>query len=433
LEKMLQRVADVINFRVDERRQKFYIHIDKNIPAALIGDDQRLAQVITNLLSNAVKFTPDEGVIRLDTQLISEEGAKCRLQISVSDTGIGITDEQKERLFHSFEQAETDTARRYGGTGLGLAISKRVVELMNGEIWVESEPGKGSKFTFIVELRLDTNEKRRLLAEDVSWENIRIFVVDDEPDILAFFSALAEAWGIVCTVSASGEEAEKALEAEDNYDIYFVDWHLPGMNGGELAQRLQEKAEHKPVVIIFSSVDWVTIKEETHESGVDKFLPKPLFPSVIVDTINELMGVKHNMRQDWEAEKIVDLSGHKILLAEDVEINREILLTLLEPTNLEVACVENGLRAVEVFSQTPEAFGLILMDIQMPEMDGYGATRAIRALPLAKAKTIPIIAMTANVFREDMEKCLNAGMNDHVGKPLNFEEVLDKLKIYLPQ
>jgi len=304
-EKMMQKVVDVINFRVDERRQKLYVNTGRDIPNVLIGDDQRLAQVITNLLSNAVKFTPEEGVIHLDSRLISEEDGLCRLQISVKDTGIGITEAQKERLFQKFEQAETGTARQFGGTGLGLAISKSMVERMGGDIWVESEPGKGSEFIFTVLLERPSAETDGISS------------------------------GIVVETEADRTEA-------------------------------------------FEHID--------------------------------------------------DFTGHTILLADDVEINREIVLELLGPSNLSIECAENGIQALELFTREPEKFDMVFMDIQMPEMDGLESTRRIRAVGHPKAKTIPIIAMTANVFREDIEKCYEAGMNGHIGKPIDIDEVIRHLR-----
>ena len=430
-EKMLQNVVNFINFRIDERRQKFYVNIDNKIPPALVGDDQRLAQVITNLLSNAVKFTPEDGAIYLDANLISEEDGVCLLQISVTDTGIGIDDEQKSRLFNAFEQAEAGTSRKFGGTGLGLVISKRIVELMGGDIWVESEPEKGSKFVFTVLLRRGSKERRRLLAEGVNWGNIRIFAVDDEPEIREFFMTLAKHLGISCDVASSGEEAVELLSFNNNYDMYFIDWKLPGINGTELARRIRDETSHKFIVIVFSSVDWSIIEDEAREAGVDKFLPKPLFKSTIVDIINECLGVSAVTEKIEGAEKHHDFSGHTILLAEDVEINREIVLVLLESTNLIIECAENGAQAYQMFLNAPEKYDMIFMDIQMPEMDGYEATRLIRTLDIPRAKEIPIVAMTANVFREDIERCLEAGMNAHVGKPLDFDEVLVTLYKYL--
>jgi CheY-like chemotaxis protein len=314
-ENMIQQVVNVINFRVDEKRQKFIVNIDKEIPQSLVADDQRLAQVIINLLGNAVKFTPEQGSIGLDARFLGEENGVCTIEISVSDTGIGISAEQQKQLFNSFQQAEAITARKFGGTGLGLAISKNIVEMMGGKIWVISEPEKGSVFKFTI-------------------------------------------------------QAKKGSCVNDNR----------GMDQSD--------------------------KEEQDIAGI--------------------------------------FAGRRILLAEDVEINREIVQTLLEPTQLEIDCAENGIEAVQKFTKTPDKYDLIFMDIQMPEMDGYEAARHIRALEAERnvrpdnnrqlsefPKGVPIIAMTANVFKEDIEKCLEAGMNSHVGKPLDFDEVLKQLKNYL--
>ena len=431
-EKMLQNVVDIINFRVDEHRQKLYIHIGKDIPLSFIGDDQRLAQVITNLLSNAVKFTPEGGTITLNSQLLSEENGFCRLQISVSDTGIGISEDQKIHLFKAFEQADAGTTRKYGGTGLGLAISKRIVELMGGEIWVESEPGKGTKFLFTVLLKPDRQQPERMLTEGVNWSNIRIFAVDDEPEIREFFMDLAASWEISCTVAASGEEAAKLLENNDTYDIYFLDWMLPGINGIKLAEKIREKSQRKSIIVMFSSIDWSVIEDEAHEAGVEKFINKPLFPSKIMEFINQCIGIEDTADQNIKKEAAPDIfSGCRILLAEDVEINREIIIALLEPTAVEIDWAENGEDAVRMFSESPEKYQMIFMDVQMPKMDGYEATRRIRALDIPHSKKIPIVAMTANVFKEDIEQCLLSGMNGHIGKPVNFDEVLVMLRKYL--
>jgi len=304
-EKMIRRVVDVVTFRVNEKKQKLNVNIDDAVPQTLIADDQRFTQVLTNLLGNAVKFTPEAGLIQLNAKYLGEENDICTLEISVSDTGIGISAEQQKHLFSSFQQAEASTTRRFGGTGLGLAISKSIVEMMGGKIWLNSEFGKGSVFTFTVK----------------------------------------------ATKGKSNEIKDSASTG----------------NGKE--------------------------EKDTNIEGI--------------------------------------FAGRRILLAEDVEINREIVLALFESTKLEIDCAVNGKDAVQKFSENPDSYELIFMDIQMPEMDGYEATQRIRAMNIPKAKNIPIIAMSANVFKEDVEKCLQAGMNGHVGKPLNFDEVMDKLKKYL--
>lgn len=308
LSKTIDRVIDVMNFRIEERSIKCQVVQAASIPPLLIGDDQRLAQVITNLLSNAIKFSDDGGDLLLQTKLVRQQGNEVEIEFIVKDNGIGISDEQQSRLFRSFEQAESSTSRKFGGTGLGLAISKRIVELMGGKIWIESALGAGSSFIFTSVLGL-----------------------------------------------ARGSESF-------GDDLFF----MPQAN---------------PVVQ----------------------------PEVIL-------------------EEDANLQGKRILLAEDVDINQEIVKALLEPTGVEIEIAHNGLEALAMFSADPLRYNMIFMDVQMPQMDGMEATRQIRALGSAWAKEIPIVAMTANVFREDVENCLLAGMDDHIGKPLNYEEVLKKLQ-----
>ena len=431
LEKMIQKSVNVIKFRVDERRQHFRVNIDKDMSRMFVGDDQRFAQVVTNLLSNAVKFTPEEGNITLEARLISEENDMCKLQISVTDSGIGISEEQQLRIFDLFEQAESDTTRKFGGTGLGLPISKSIIEMMGGEIWVESELGSGSTFVFTIVLAKSENEPSPLISNNANRNTLRIFTIDNDPEIREFFAEASASLGIFCEVATSGEEAVGMLEQDDNYNIFFIDWKLPGMNGVELANRLREIHDNIAIVLLSSSTDWNAIEADIHTTGIDKFLQKPLFRSDIVDIINECIDTGNLENHDSVSEKIDDFGGHTILLAEDVEINREIVLALLDTTNINIECAENGAQALSMFEAAPDRYDMIFMDIQMPEMDGYEATRQIRALGIPEAKTIPIIAMTANVFHEDVEKCLEAGMNAHIGKPINFDDVIDQLRLYI--
>jgi CheY-like chemotaxis protein len=426
---MLQRVADVINFRVDEKRQKFSVHVDPAIPHTLIGDDQRLAQVITNLLGNAVKFTPEKGFIHLEATLSSEQNGICTLLVSVSDSGIGISEEQKARLFASFEQAEAGISRKYGGTGLGLVISKNIVEMMGGGMWVESELGKGSTFSFTVCLARGQEKQKKLLAPELNWKNIRLLAVDDTPEVLTFFMEAAKHLGIACDTASTGEEAVSLIEKNGPYNIYFVDWKMPGMNGIELASFINEKSAENSVIIMISATDWSAIQDSAHEAGINKFLPKPLFISSIADCINECLGSP--VQVDGPSGYDAKFEGYCILLAEDVEINREVVLALLEPTNLKIDCAANGVEAVNMFIADPLKYDMIFMDVQMPDMDGYTATKQIRESGVDRARDIPIVAMTANVFKEDIEKSIEAGMNAHVGKPLDMEEVIGALQKYL--
>ena len=427
-EEMLRRVINVVNFRVEEKQQKFTVHIDSNIPKNLIGDDQRLAQVITNLISNAVKFTPEHGAVSLETQLLGEENGICTIQVKVIDSGIGISPEQQSRLFTSFQQAESSTTRKFGGTGLGLAISKSIVDMMGGRVWIESELGKGSTFAITVRLERGASVSAQLGLK-VNWGDIRILAVDDDTDILMFFSSVMQEFGAYCDTAESGEEALALVDKNGGYNFYFVDWKMPGIDGIQLTKELKARSCGN-VVIMISSADWSVIEEDARKAGVDRFLSKPLFPSSIADIISESLGDKQ-LHAGAERKEVHSFAGNCILLAEDVEINREIVLALLEPTLLEIDCVENGAEAFQMFCKAPNKYNLVFMDVQMPEMDGYEATRRIRSLDDRWAKDIPIIAMTANVFREDVERCLEAGMNAHVGKPLDFDEVLEILQKYL--
>jgi signal transduction histidine kinase/DNA-binding response OmpR family regulator len=435
-ERMLQKVVNVINFRVDEKHLNFSVHIDKAIPSVLVGDDQRVAQVITNLLGNSVKFTPEGGNISLEAKLTAEANNECTVQLAVRDSGIGISPEQQQKLFSSFQQAESGTARKFGGTGLGLAISKRIVEMMGGSIWIESELGKGSTVFFTIKARRGKAEHQSPLSPGRNWGNVRVLAVDDAQDILDYFKDIAQRFGFACDVALGAEEALGLIAKNGAYDIYFIDWQMPGMNGIELSRRIKEMADARSVVIMISSTEWDLIQEEARKAGVDKFLPKPLFPSSIADIINDCLGQGAIPSREAKTEEAASYKGRRILLAEDVEINQEIVRTLLEPTELEIVCAANGAEAVRLYSEAPQSFDMIFMDVQMPEMDGFEATRRIRAIEASRtaepAKPIPIIAMTANVFREDVERCLAAGMNDHVGKPLDFEEIFEKLQKYIP-
>ncbi|MCL1916227.1 MAG: response regulator [Desulfovibrionaceae bacterium] len=428
-ERMLQKVVNVVNFRIEEKRQRFGVHIDGKIPDMLVGDDQHLAQVITNLLSNAVKFTPEDGVIRLSAQHAGEDGDYVGLRIEVSDSGIGINAEQQARLFQPFQQAESSTTRKFGGTGLGLAISKHIVEMMDGKMWVESELNHGATFAF--SLWLKRGETPSASAVSGRLTDIRVLAVDDEPDLLEYFKEIAARVGYACDTAASGKEALDRIAHGGPYDVCFVDWRMPGMDGVELARRIKVDSKGKPpTVIMTSAAEWSSLEDEAKSAGVDGFLSKPLFPSVVADCISGHLGLKQKVEEDAPAEQ-ESFAGHCILLAEDVEINREIVLTLLEPTGLAIDCAENGEIAVSMFRAAPERYDMIFMDLQMPQMDGYEATQCIRALDVPQAGVIPIVAMTANVFREDVERCLTVGMNGHIGKPIALDEVMEKLRQYL--
>ena len=429
-EKTLRRVVNVVKFRADEKQQNIMVHIDSKIPAFLFGDDQRLAQVITNLMGNAVKFTPVDGDITLDAKLNSMNGENAEVLITVTDTGIGMTDEQKENIFESFQQAETGTTRKYGGTGLGLSISKKIVEMMGGRIWVDSVLAEGSSFCFTILMQKSEKTFVPMQIDSDHLKSIRILVADNEKNVLEYFDEIMMHLDITHDTAISGEEVLELVRRNGDYDIYFIDWAMPGMNGVELASKLRFK-DDKASIVIITAAEILDFEEEARKVGIDQFLTKPIFPSNIVDVISNHFGAD-NQHVDTDKLNISDnFKDYKILIAEDLEINREIVQAILEPTQLDIDFAENGKEAFRMFSEAPEKYSMIFMDIQMPEMDGYEVTRHIRAIDNQFAKGIPIVAMTANAFIEDVDKCIAAGMNGHIGKPLNFNEVIETLEEYL--
>lgn len=434
-EKMLIRVVNVLNFRINERKQNLTVNLDKAVPRFVVADEQRFAQVITNLLSNATKFTPEGGDISLSVTLLREEGDACFLQVAISDNGIGISETNLKKLFRSFEQADGGVARKFEGAGLGLAISKGIVDLMDGTIWASSEEGRGSTFTFTARVSRGAKSSQALLGVGGVRQSLHILVVDGAKETRAFFEDFAKTIGACCDVAASGEEACALLDAHasQQYNIAFVGWNMPKMNGIELTRRIKGKHNATSVVITISPAEWDIIEKEAREAGVDTFIHKPLFTATLIDCINRFLededAIGYEENQGGQTDE--NFAGKRILLVEDIEMNREVAISLLEHTNIVIDTAENGREAHEAILAAPDKYDLIFMDIHMPEVDGYEATRRIRAIPDKAAQTVPIVAMTANVFQEDVDRCLAAGMNDHIGKPIALEEVLRKLKKYL--
>lgn len=431
LEKMLVRVSNVMVFRIEEKKQNFNVIIDPSVPTYIHTDEQRLTQVLTNLLANATKFTPENGDITLEIKSLGEENDKIKLYFSVTDTGIGIDREQKKRLFRSFAQADDGISRRFGGTGLGLAISKSIVGMMNGEIDVESEKDKGSKFFFTINIKkADESELSDSAKMNTDWSKLAVLVVDDSEFILEYFTGILDVLGIVCDTASSAEEACNKI-AEKKYDIVFTDWMMPGMDGIELTNKIKQEDGGSSVVVMVSSVEWDKISDEAKAAGVESFLPKPLFASAVSDCISMALGTSIAKQEDDTPNITGRYQGKKILIAEDIEINREIVRGLLEETGIDIDAAENGEEAYKMFVENYGNYDMIFMDVHMPVLDGYGATRKIRASGYPLSEAIPIVAMTADVFKEDVDKCLESGMNDHIGKPLNLEELFDKLDTFL--
>jgi CheY-like chemotaxis protein len=305
--------------------------------------------------------------------------------------------------------------------------------MMGGIIWAESEYGKGSTMSFTVRLTLGEDQGFDLYQRGINWENIKILAVDDDPDVLLYFREIVYGFGAKCDVAASANEALKYIRSNGDYNIYFVDLRMPDVDGITLTKEIRnmEEINGKSVVIMISSADLSSVESDAKKAGVNKFLLKPLFPSSVCDVISECIGIVNHKIEEKPPDISGIFRGRRLLFTEDIEINREIVISLLEETQVEIECACNGLEAVKMFSSQPDRYDMIIMDIQMPEMDGHEATRRIRALTVPSAATIPIIAMTANVFREDIESCLASGMSGHLGKPINIEELIQVMYKYM--
>ncbi len=428
LEQMLQKVVTVISYRVNEKQQQFTVNVDGNVPRFVIGDDQRLAQIITNLLANAAKFTPKDGEIHLGISLLGEESGINEVRFEVADSGIGISPEQQAKLFQSFQQAESGISREYGGTGLGLAISKRLVEMMGGRIWVESEPGEGARFIFTAKMPNTAKNLRSLLRPGVNWDSVRVLVVDSAASVRRQFRETFERLGVECVTVEDGVAAHDAIEEHADFDVYFIDVHAAGVNNVMMLPAWIRSRGERSAIILTSDSDWEGLQEAVLRSGADKGLIKPILSSALIDCMNECLG---NPDTNQALDNNNEFAGKTLLLAEDIDINREIVVSLLADTGLQIDCAENGRDALTLMEANPNKYDMVFMDMQMPIMDGLEATRQIRALSAPWSKEMPIIAMTANVFKDDVANCMNAGMNDHMGKPIDFEEMMGKLRKYL--
>jgi CheY-like chemotaxis protein len=435
--KMLMDIINVTNIRAEEKKLNFVVNLNVNVPPFIISDELRFSQVIMNLLTNAIKFTPENGSVILTIEKIDESEDDVILRTEVSDSGIGITEEQQKRLFMSYNQADNTITKRFGGTGLGLTISKQIVELMHGKIWVESKPNKGSKFIFTTKVKKGVGKTEMQLSSKIKKDELRILAVDDSEETRMYLAHIMEAFHLPCDIACNGNEAlEMMKKTQDKpYNLFFVDWQMPGMDGIELTRRIKRTMGDKSFVIMFSMADWRNIEKEAISAGVKQFIPKPLFPSVLINAINDCIEIRPkdgSYGYDEFKDDNFNFKDYTILIAEDVEINREIISAFMEETGISIEYAEDGTKAVSMFQENPDKYAIILMDVNMPEMDGYEATQAIRALELIQAKEIPIIAMTANVFKEDIEKCLSSGMNDHIGKPVSPDDLYKKIKNHLP-
>jgi len=493
LEETLDNISTLVGIKTQEKGLELLFNTDPAVPASLIGDPLRLGQILVNLSNNAVKFT-DSGEIVVSTELIKKEDAQVALKFSVRDTGIGMTAEQAAKLFQPFMQADSSTTRKYGGTGLGLTISKRLVEMMGGEIWVESEPGRGSTFNFTANFGLGTEKEKKRFKTSPDLRGMQVLVVDDNATSRSIFQEMLESFSFKVTLAASGREAlaelEKAL-ANQAFELVIMDWQMPGMDGIEAARRIKNHRglSKIPAIIMVTAYGREEVMQQTQDVGIEGLLLKPINASTLFDAIMQIMGdaepaiaaIGHVKKQ--EAGTLQNLQGARVLLVEDNEINQQVAKEILEGGGLVVTIANNGREAVDLVKSSE--FEAVLMDVQMPVMDGYTATRKIREweTEVGEQKTedreqktedrgqrtedgkkdsalspqssvlsastirhpasgiqypasgihlpIPIIAMTAHAMAGDEQKSLEAGMNGHVTKPIDPDQLFATLQKWI--
>ena len=424
VDSVMSNISTMVAQRIQDKGLELLFDISSDIPPTLLGDPLRLGQVLINLLGNAVKFT-ERGEIRLNGEVLERTGDKVKLRFSVKDTGIGMTKEQANRLFQAFAQADTSTSRKYGGTGLGLAISKRLVELIGGSIWVVSEPGGGSTFSFTGWFGLSEATARKVVPTRLGF--LKVLVVDDNASAREVLEDQLRAIGAEIEQVASGAEAIDAVKRADSgrpFDVLLLDWRMPGLDGVETARRIRADSSLKsvPAIIMITAFGREEVRSEAELAGVNGFLIKPVNQSTLIDALVEIFAPEHMTAVREAAEAAAyDLNGLRVLLAEDNAINQQIAVELLEGVGVSVDVANNGREAVDKLLATAGdmRYDLVLMDLQMPEMDGYQAAARIRAEP--RLADLPIVAMTAHAMAEERDRCLAAGMRGHITKPIDPE------------
>ncbi len=437
ISELMHNLVNIIQPQVKAKQLELFIDTFDVVNEDVVTDPLKLNQIFINLMSNAVKYTPAGGVItfRIMQNTTFKHGWGDYVFV-IKDNGIGMSDEFVKHVFEPFERESTTTRSGIQGTGLGMAITKNIVEMMNGTVTVESEVGKGSTFTVNLSLKLQDVEKN---AEQIKeLEGLRALVVDDDFNICDSVSKMLKTIGMRAEWTTSGKEAvyraKSARNEGDSYHTYIIDWQMPETSGIETARRIRSAVGEESPIIILTAYDWSDIEEEAKEAGVTAFCAKPLFMSDLKSALlvaNSMVVKEEEGGPVWQAE---DFGGKRVLLVEDIEMNREIAEVILTESGFIVESAPDGTDAVDMVKRSEEGYyDVVLMDVQMPIMNGYEATRTIRSLPRKDVKTLPIIAMTANALEEDKEAALKNGMNDHVAKPIDIELLMSVLSKYLKQ
>ncbi|MBR1628426.1 MAG: response regulator [Lachnospiraceae bacterium] len=430
--KLLEQINVIFSGQCQEKGLEYNCHIHGHLNDYYIGDSIKLRQVLINILGNAVKFTPKGGQVELTVEKTGGFDGKSALQFEIRDTGIGMSKEYLPKLFDTFSQEDAGSTNKYGSSGLGMAITKNIVEMMNGTILVDSEKGVGTTFTVNITL---ADSDRKLSDEmdgvEIRPQDLKVLVIDDDPLACDQAKLVLEHEGIAAETVQSGNEAVEITKLsqarQEPYNLIIVDWQMPEMDGVETTRQIRAATGNDTAVIILTAYNWDDIYEEAIAAGVDSFISKPLFGE---NLLNEFKGIlKRKNVADSDTVEKADLKGRRILLAEDMEINAQIMLQILSMREMEADHAANGKIAVELYESKPEGYyDAILMDMRMPEMDGLTATRTIRSSAKADAATIPIIALTANAFDEDVQKSLQAGLNAHLSKPIEPDVLFETLE-----
>ena len=431
---VLHDLRTIIQGYVHSKQQELYIDTQDVLHEDVITDKLRLTQVLLNISSNAVKFTPVGGIVNIR---VSEKACRragyTTIVFRVKDNGIGMSPEFREHVFDSFSREHTVTENGIGGTGLGMAITKNIVDMMGGTIRVESEAGKGTEFTVMLECETAGETVKREPVPEL--KGARVLVVDDDAETCMSVSRMLREIEMTADWTTSGKEAvlraKEAYEQNQEFKVYIIDWLMPDMNGIETVRRIRMVIGEAYPIIILTAYDWSDVEQEAREAGVTAFVSKPLFLSELREVLMNSEQREHlkNEKQKTRTESRRSYEGKKVLLVEDNELNREIATAIMEEIGLDVDNAEDGTDAVNIMSSAEgRKYDLIFMDIQMPKMDGYTATREIRTLNDPKCANIPIIAMTANAFEEDRKKAIKAGMNGHIAKPINADVILENLE-----
>ena len=438
LQDTLDNISTLVGIKTQEKGLELLFNTDPSVPTALVGDPLRLGQILINLSNNAVKFT-DSGEIVVSTELVKKEEAQVTLKFSVRDSGIGMTDAQTAKLFQPFSQADSSTTRKYGGTGLGLTISARLAEIMGGEIWVESEYGRGSTFSFTANFGLGKEKTKKRFKPSADLRDMKVLVVDDNATSRSIFQEMLESFSFEVTLAASGQEGltelEKASESQP-FELVIMDWKMPGMDGIEASRRIKNHTGLRkiPPIVLVTAYGREEAIQQVEEIGLEGFLLKPVSPSMLFDAIMQALGKEvqdvslMGRKKEKKSKALEAIHGARVLLVEDNEINQQVALEILQGARLNVTVVDNGQKGVDAAKK--KQYDAILMDIQMPVMDGYTASREIRNLK-SKIGNVPIIAMTAHAMAGDEQKSIEAGMNDHVTKPIDPDQLFATLQKWI--